>query len=156
MAEIGANAQKQNPALRALNDFVGDWRTTGSHPFFPNTELYGRASFQWQDGGAFLVWRSEIDDPHFPAGIAIFGSDDQAGTIFISYFDERGISRKYDITMEAHGFTMHRDDPKLSQRMTFTIEADKRRILSIGEMSRDGGAWESDLCLTYDRVSEAA
>ena len=114
--------------------------------------LHGRVSFEWQDGCAFLVWRSEVDDPRFPDGIAIFGGDDQAQTLFIRYLDERGVSRKYDIALNAEGFTMQRMDPKFSQRMTFRIDPGVQRIVSKGEMSREGGTWEDDLSMTYERL----
>lgn len=151
-AEIGLKAKIPNPALRPFSSFVGDWRTTGTHPAVPGTTLHGRASFAWLDGGAFLVWRSELDHPQFPAGIAIFGTDDVAKAWFISYFDERGVSRKYDVTVEGEGFTMRRNDPTFSQRATFTMEAGGDRIVSRGEMSRDGAAWEPDLSLIYERL----
>jgi hypothetical protein len=48
--------------------------------------------------------------------------------------------------------TWSRDDPKFRQRMTFTIDADGSRIVSKGEMSRDGKPWEGDLELTYERI----
>jgi hypothetical protein len=151
-AEIGWKAQIPNPALKPLEAIVGEWETTGIHPYFPDVAVRGRTSFAWQDGGAFLVWRSEVDHPQFPSGIAIFGSDDEAKTWFITYFDSRGVSRKYDITLEPDGFTMHRETEKFSQRATFRIEAGGDRIVSRGEMSRDGGAWEGDLSTTYERV----
>jgi hypothetical protein len=150
--EIGGRARIPNPALAPLGGLVGEWRTTGTHPLVPGVTVHGRASFAWQDGGAFLVWRAEIDDPRFPAGISIFGSDDEAGTLFISYFDERGISRKYDVALEPDGFVMERRDPKFAQRMTFRIEDGGNRIVSSGEMSREGGAWEADLSLIFERV----
>lgn len=151
-SEIGIKARIPNPALRPLNRLVGTWKTAGTHPAVPNTLLHGRTSFAWQDGGAFLVWRSELDDPRFPDGIAIFGSDDAAKTVFINYFDERGVSRKYDISIDADGFTMQRIDPAFSQRMTFKIGAGGHRIVSKGEMCRDGGDWEDDLSVIYDRL----
>jgi hypothetical protein len=151
--DIGSRARIPNPALEPLGRLVGNWRTTGTHPGLAGVTVHGRASFAWQDGGAFLVWRTEIDDdPRFPAGISIFGSDDAAESWFVIYFDERGISRKYDVTLEADGFTMQRLDPKFSQRMTFPIEADGNRIVTNGQMSREGGDWEADLSSIYDRV----
>lgn len=151
-SEIGTRAKIPNPMLKPFQRFIGEWSTTGTHPLVPDTTLRGRSSFEWQDGGAFLVWRSQIDgDARFPNGIAIFGSDDEAGTIFVSYFDERGISRKYDVTVEADGFIMQRSDPKFSQRMTYRMEAGGKRIVSKGEMSREGGAWEADLSTIYER-----
>lgn len=150
--EIGANARIANPRLKFFERIIGEWRSTGTHPALPGVTLRGRVSFAWQDGGAFLVWRSEIEDPRFPDGIAIVGSDDAAGTIFISYFDQRGVSRKYDVTFDETGFAMQRMDPKFSQRMTFSLEAGDTRIVSKGEMSREGGNWEADLSQTFERL----
>ena len=64
------------------------------------TTLHGRTTFEWHDGGAFLCVRSEIDEPGIPSGIAFIGSDDQAGTFTMLYFDERGVSRRYEVAMD--------------------------------------------------------
>jgi hypothetical protein len=151
-SETGANAKIPNPALKPFERLIGEWKTTGTHPAIPDP-LHGQASFQWEEGGAFLVWRSHVDHPQFPDGISIIASDDAAATFFISYFDERGISRKYDVMVTADGFTMHRLEPKFSQRMTFTVNPHDNRIEGRGEMSREGGPWEGDLSLTYERLS---
>ena len=76
---IGFEAQRSNPALEPLTTLVGTWCTTGTHPFFPGV-VFGRTSFAWHEGGAFLLMRSEIDEPQIPRGVAIIGSDDGAGT----------------------------------------------------------------------------
>lgn len=151
MAEkIGAKALKPNPALKLFEPLVGEWQTTGSHPYFPDIELHGRTIFEWVEGGAFLMVRSELDHPKFPDGIAIFGSDDEAGTYYQIYFDERGISRKYDVSITENQLTWWRSDSHFSQRFTMDIAKDK--LVSRGEMSRDGGEWEKDLSLTYTRL----
>ena len=143
--DIGKSAQIQNPALLPFTGLVGQWRTMGTHPFVPDTLLHGRASFTWEQGGAFLLWRSEIDHPQFPAGVAVFGSDDDARIFWLTYFDERRISRRYEIKLSEGGFMMERLTPKFSQRMNFVIGPG--RIDSRGEMSREGGGWEDDLSL---------
>lgn len=150
---IGSKARMPNPVLAPLGRLVGTWRSSGTHPALVGPPLAGRASFTWQDEGAFLVWRSEVDHPQIPDGIAIFGSDNEAGTVLITYFDERGISRKYDVRLTTEGFEMERLTPKFSQRMQFRIEADGTRMVSHGTMSRDGGPWEGDLSMTYERVT---
>jgi hypothetical protein len=66
------------------------------------------------------------------------------------YFDERGVSRKYGVNISGDVMTWSRDDPKFRQRMTLTIDAE--RIVSRGEMSREGKPWEGDLELTYERI----
>lgn len=148
--KIGSKAVKPNPALKPFEVLVGEWQTMGSHPYMPNTELKGRATFEWIYGGAFLMVRAEIDHPKFPDGIEIFGSDDKAGTYYMLHFDERGISRKYDVSITKNQLKWWRNDSDFSQR--FTMEIQKDRLVSYGEMSRDGGEWEKDLSLTYKRL----
>jgi hypothetical protein len=150
--KIGAKALIPNAALKPFDIFIGEWETTGSHPYFPNIALHGRASFEWIEGGAFLMVRSEIDEPHFPNGIEIFGSDDVEKKFYMLHFDERGVSRKYDVALDGNKITWWRDDPTFSQRFTMSIEDDGNKIVSSGEMSRNGGAWEKDLELTYRRI----
>jgi hypothetical protein len=41
--------------------------------------------------------------------------------------------------------------PEFSQRIVFTIAPDGQSIVSKGEMSRDGAAWEGDLSQTFRR-----
>jgi hypothetical protein len=151
-ADIGRKARMPNAALKPLEQLIGEWRTTGIHPAVPGTTLRGRASFTWLERGAFMVWRSQIDHPEFPDGIAIFASDVEAKSCFISYFDGRGVSRRYEVVVADDGFAMQRMDRKFSQRMVFKLEAGGNRIFSTGEMSREGKAWESDLSLTYERT----
>lgn len=153
-SKTGSKALISNPALKPLEVLVGDWQTSGSHPYLPNTTLLGRVSFEWLEGGAFLIMRSEIDNPKFPDGVEIFGSDDAAKEFFMLHFDERGTSRKYNVSMTGKQLKWWRDEPSFSQRVTITIEDDGNKMVSKGEMSRDGAAWEDDLSLTYERSSK--
>jgi hypothetical protein len=148
--EIGGKAIKPNPALEPFKQLVGEWQIVGSHPYIPDTELHGRATVEWTFGGAFLLMRSELDHPEIPDGIEIFGSDDKAGTYYMLHFDERGVSRKYDVSITENQLKWWRDDPEFSQR--FTMDIAKDRLVSYGEMSRAGGEWEQDLSLTYRRI----
>ncbi|MGP8267955.1 MAG: DUF1579 family protein [Beijerinckiaceae bacterium] len=91
-------AEKQNPALEPFAALVGEWTTVGTHPYVPAKTFHGRGTFEWIEGGAFLLMRSEIDEPEIPSGLAIFGSDNATGEYFMLYFDERGVSRKYNVS----------------------------------------------------------
>lgn len=150
---IGKEALVPNPALRSFEWLIGEWKTTGTHPLVPGKTFHGRTSFAWHEGGAFLIMHSEIDEPEIPSGVAIFGSDDAAARYFMLYFDERGVSRKYDVTMTGNVLTWQREDSRLSQRATITVDEDGTRMIMKGQMSRDGGAWEGDLSLTGVRSS---
>jgi hypothetical protein len=141
-----------NPALNSFSILIGNWITTGTHPLVPDTILHGRASFEWLENGAFLITRSEIDEPNFPSHVAIFGSDDLADEYFMLYFDERGVSRKYQVTLQDNIWKMWRNAPGFSQRFTGTIADEGNTIIGKWELSRDDSSWEKDLELTYKRV----
>ncbi len=141
-----------NPALKRFSILIGTWKTTGTHPLIPDTILHGRASFEWLENGAFLMWRSEIDEPGVPSGIAIFGSDDSAEEYFMLYFDERGVSRKFEVTLHDPIWKMWRNAPGFSQRFMGTLVEGGNTIIGQWELSRDGASWEKDLELTYKRV----
>lgn len=147
---IGGKAIKPNPALKPFEVLIGEWQAVGSHPYLPNIKLHGRVIYEWIGGGAFLLMRSEVDHPEVPDGIEIFGSDDKAGTYYMFHFDERGVSRKYDVSITKNHLKWQRDDTDFSQRFTMDIYQDK--LVSTGEMSRDGGAWEKDLSLACKRI----
>jgi hypothetical protein len=144
-------AAKPNAALSPLSVLVGTWNTTGTHPLVRGTTFHGRTSFEWIQGGAFLMMHSQIDEPEIPSGIAIFGSDDTTGELSMLYFDERGVSRRYEVSLRDNEWKWWRNAPGFSQRFTGTIAADARRIVSSGELSRDGASWEPDLAVTYTR-----
>ncbi|MBI1256002.1 MAG: hypothetical protein GC204_00895 [Chloroflexi bacterium] len=151
--QIGQKAAIPNKSLEAFGVLVGTWDTVGTHPLVPGVTVHGRASFEWIEGGAFLLMRSEIlDDARFPSGMAVFGHDDDQDGCVMVYFDERGVSRVIQTTLSGKVWKTWRNAPNFSQRMTATISEDGNTIVGTGEMSRDGGAWEGDLSQTYTRV----
>src|SRR5689334_15179286 len=79
MIKASHEAAIPNPALDSLKALIGEWDAVGTHPLVPGTKLHGHASFKWIEGGAFLMWQSKVHDDRFPAGLAIFGSDDATG-----------------------------------------------------------------------------
>jgi hypothetical protein len=145
-------AAKPNPRLQPLSVLVGAWSTVGTHPLVPGKTFHGRTSFSWIEGGAFLMMHSQIDEPEIPTAIAVFGTDDARDSCSMLYFDERGVSRQYEVRVDGNEWRWWRDAPDFSQRFVGTIDPDGRTIVGRGEYSRDGGPWEPDLALTYSRV----
>ena len=45
-----------------------------------------------------------------------------------------------------------RDEAGFAQRMVLTIAADGARLDAHGTMAHDGGHWEDDLQLSYERI----
>jgi hypothetical protein len=149
---IGREAAIPNPALTPFSAMIGEWKTAGSHPLLPGVRLHGRAAFEWLEGGAFLILRTEMDEPEVPSGIAIFGSDDAAGEHYMLYFDERGVSRRYEVELLERGYRWFRNAPGFSQRFVLTLSEDGKTMVAAGELSKDGVTWEGDLELRYTRA----
>lgn len=148
-----SKAQIRNHRLEPFTALIGEWKTAGSHPAFPGVVLHGKTSFEWIEGGAFVIMRSHIDHKDFPDGLAIFGSDGSEEEFTMSYFDERNVSRKFTSTLKDNVWKWWRDDKEFSQRYTCQIHDNGNKITAKGEMSRNGKAWEKDLELTYTKVS---
>ena len=149
---IGSEAAIPNPKLKVFSILIGTWTTLGKHPMFPETTFHGRVAFDWIEGGAFLIMRTEIDEPGIPSGLSIIGSDDNMPNCLMLYFDERGVSRKYEVQMTGNSWKWWRNTPNFSQRFTSTISNDGNAINGSGELSKDGATWEKDLELIYSRV----
>ena len=145
-------AAKPNPRLQPLSVLVGTWKTVGTHPLVPGKTFHGSVSFSWIEGGAFLRMHSQIDEPEIPTAIAVFGTDDGSDSCSMLYFDERGVSRRYEAGLHDNEWRWWRNDPEFSQRFVGTIAPDGGTIVGRGEFSRNGGPWEPDLALTYNRV----
>jgi len=141
-----------NPALEPFRVLIGNWNTTGSHGLVPDSILHGHTSFEWLEGGAFLMIRSEINDSRFPQGIAIIGSDDTQEEYYMLTFDERGVSRKHEVTLHDNIWKWWRNAPGFFQRYEGTIVDGGNTIIGKGELSKDGVSWEKDLDLTYTRA----
>lgn len=147
-------AEKPNPRLEPLRVLVGTWTTVGTHPLVPGKTFHGSVSFSWIHGGAFLLMRSQIDEPEIPTAVAVFGTDDASDSCSMLYFDERGVSRRYEVRIDGNEWRWWRDAPDFAQRFVGAISSDGRTIAGRGEYSRNDGPWEPDLALTYTRVDQ--
>jgi hypothetical protein len=141
-----------NPALKSFSILIGEWKTVGTHAKLPGIALHGHTSFNWLEGGAFLVMHSKNNEGKIPTSVAIFGSDNSKGEYSMLYFDERKVSRKCEVAFKDNVLKWWRSAPGFSQRYTFTFTDNGDTIITKGELSEDGATWEQDLDLTYTRV----
>lgn len=95
---------------------------------------------------------SEIAKEGFPTGIAMFGSDDATGEYFMMYFDERKVSRKYEVSFKDDVLKWWRNAPGFSQQYAWTITDNGNTIISRGQLSKDGTTWDRDLEQTFTRI----
>ena len=155
MSKLESENQKplqQNPALERLNRLVGTWKieitAMSFHPD-PLAVARGQASFSWLEAGAFLLQKTEVTNSDFPRGTSIIGADDSAGTYTMLYFDSRGVSRIYQMSLEGDTLKLWRDFPGFSQRFIGTFGDLDNRITARWEKSSDGSNWEHDFDITY-------
>ena len=134
---------KPNPSLKDLEILVGEWDTMGLHPMIPFPVL-GHASFEWLEEGAYFVWRYRFERSMPPSGFAIVGRDDAGANYCMLYYDERGVSRVYQMSLEGKIWKLWRESPGFWQHMTGTISADLNVITVHGEKSSDGSHWEQN------------
>ena len=113
----------------------------------------GRVSFEWLDGGKFLIQRWSVDVPEAPDGIAIIGAGDEPGSFRQHYFDSRGVRRVYEMSLLDGVWKLWRDAPDpFPQRYIGTFSDDGKTISGGWEKAADGSHWETDFDLTYRRV----
>jgi hypothetical protein len=145
---------KPNPALKSLDVLVGEWNTEMSNMSFlsdPSAKVRGQDRFEWLEGGAFLISYSSVEQSDFPSSVRVIGRDDSVETYNMLYFDSRGVSRIYHMSLEDGTWKMWRNAPGFSQRFTGTFSDDGKTITARWEKSSDGATWEHDFDLTYQR-----
>jgi hypothetical protein len=155
MSDFSASQQPvPNPALKSLAILIGEWSVEISNmSFLPDQSAveHGRATMEWLEGGAFLVMHSDPGRAGVPGSIGVIGRDDSIETYTMLYFDSRGVSRIYEMSLEDGVWKMWRDAPGFRQRFTGTFSGDGNTINANWEKSSAGAHWEHDFDLTYRR-----
>jgi hypothetical protein len=138
--------------LGRLDVLVGEWtqQVTG------HGDPTGTISFAWALGDRYLLQRSTLPAP-FPHSLALIEYDEATAEFRQHYFDSRGVSRVYRMTLRDSEWTLLRtegDFTELSfaQRYVGTIADDGRSVEGRWEQSHDGGrTWERDFGLRFER-----
>jgi hypothetical protein len=143
-----------NPALENIEFLTGAWVMELSNASFlddPKTVVHGSATFEKLEGGDFLVMRQGAKGEGMWATWLI-GRDEDSPNYTVLYFDNRRISRVYEMSFEKDVWKIWRDAPGFSQRFVGTVSADKKTIKAHWESSKDGKTWEHDFDLVYTRA----
>jgi hypothetical protein len=135
-------------ALEPFDALIGTWRTMATHPSM-DAVVPGSTTFEWLEGGRFLVQRSHNDHELFPDAISVIGAPEAGGGLVLEYFDSRGVRRTYGISLDDGVLRIWRDDPTFAQRFSATPGHD--RFEGRWQVARTPGEWEDDLEVTYRR-----
>ncbi len=144
--------QLKNPMLEPFNILTGEWKTVGHHRLMPGTTFHGHTSFNWLEGGTFIVMHTQMDEPEVPDSASVIGSDDAAGRLYMLYYDVRGISRKFEVRFNGNVLEMWRDFPGFSQRCKCVVKDGGNSMEGIWELCEDGVNWVRDMELIYTKV----
>jgi hypothetical protein len=140
-----------DPRLKPLEILVGKWEIKVIHPKIPGP-VHGWATYEWFPGGKFLLERTGMSDPVFPAGLVLIGYDEATGHYIQHYFDSRGVMRDYYMSLRDNTLTIWRDDPGFSQRFTGVFSADGNTMTVRLEKAQGGANWEHDFDEIFERV----
>jgi hypothetical protein len=94
----------------ALEVFVGEWIEQVLVPEAPA----GRTTFEWMLDGKYLLQRADSPLPEFPDGLMVISYDEDSGTYTQHYFDSRGVTRLYKMSLGHGVWTLRRDRPDFS------------------------------------------
>jgi hypothetical protein len=138
----------RDPALEPFDALVGSWATEATHPLFEGV-VAGAVTWEWLEGGHFLVQRSRNDHDLFPDAICVIGPPEAGQGLVMEYFDSRGVRRTYGVALADGVLRMWRDDPEFAQRFSATLGRDA--FLGRWQLARAPGDWQDDLEVAYHR-----
>src|SRR3954454_5300173 len=135
--------------LSKLEILVGEW--SEEVPGFDGVEA--RMTFEWLEGGGFLIQHATVSAAEFPNGVMIIGATGPEGGLQQHYFDSRGVHRVYEMTLDDGVWTLWRDGPDWPQRFIGEFSDDGNTITGRWERGTTLGApLEHDFDLNYTRV----
>jgi hypothetical protein len=118
----------------------------------PNAIIRGSVTFEWAEGGDFLVVRQGAKGDGMPWATWMIGRDQDATDYTALYFDDRRVSRVYCMSFARSVWKMWRNAPKLSQTFVGMLSESKTTIKANWAKSLDGKKWEHDFDITYRRI----
>jgi hypothetical protein len=138
----------RDPALEPFDALIGTWDTEATHPAV-DAVVPGMVTFEWLEGGHFVVQRSHNDHELFPDAISVIGAPEDGDGLVMEYFDSRGVRRTYGISLDDGVLRAWRDQPGFDQRMSATLERDG--FEAVYQLAETPGDWKDDLRMTYRR-----
>jgi hypothetical protein len=138
----------RDPALEPFDALIGTWTTEGTHPLFDGV-VGGSITYEWLEGGRFLIERSHNEHELFPDAISVIGAPESGDGLVKEYFDSRGVRRTYGISLEDGVLRQWRDDPAFAQRFSATPAPDA--FDGLWQVAETPGDWKDDLAVTYRR-----
>jgi hypothetical protein len=59
--------------LEPFQALIGEWTIEMTHPMVADTVVRGRTTYEWLEGGRFLIQRAVNEHPGFPDSLCVIG-----------------------------------------------------------------------------------
>jgi hypothetical protein len=141
--------------LEPFQALIGEWTIEMTHPMVEGTVVRGRTTYEWLEGGRFLIQRAVTEHPYFPDSLCVIGVMEGENDLSMQYFDSRGVHRLYAIGFDGRELTLERDAPGFAQRVSATLSDDGSALAGVWQLNEDDQGYRDDLAFTYRRASGA-
>jgi Protein of unknown function (DUF1579) len=145
----------QNPALglEALSRWLGKWHTEGQQlesPLGPAAPFVAVETFEWLDGGRFMVHRLDGKLGLSPAACVEMIGKNAQGELFAQTFYNDGNIKDWRLSEAGESLILNGtwskgSDETFQLRYTARFEEAGNTIVGKWEQSRDGQAWHAFL-----------
>jgi hypothetical protein len=139
----------RDPKLEPFDALIGTWATESKHRLVDEI-VRGSVSYEWLEGGHFLIQRSRTEHEAFPDAISVIGAPEPGEGLVMEYFDSRGVRRTYRISLEDGVMRTWREQPGFDQRSTARLAPDV--FEAEVEYAETPGDWQHDMKTTYRRA----
>ena len=139
--------------LEPFEALIGEWTMEMTHPLLPDTVVHGRTTFEWLEGGRFVIQRAVCEHPDFPDSISVIGVMEGDSGLSQQYFDSRGVHRVIAIGFDGTELTQERDAPGFSQRGSARLSDDGSTVTGLYQLNENDQGWRDDLAFIWRRAS---
>jgi hypothetical protein len=134
--------------LAPFDALIGTWDTESKHRLI-DAIVTGHVTYEWLPGGHYVVSRSHSDHPQIPDAISIIGAPEEGDGLVMEYFDDRGVRRTYNVSIQDGVLRWWRDAPGFDQRVTAPLGEDEFEAEI--ELAETPGDWQHDMKTTFRR-----
>jgi hypothetical protein len=138
--------------LEPFQALIGEWTIEMTHPEVEDTVVRGRATYEWLEGGRFLIHRAVNEHPDFPDSLWVIGVMEGENELSMQGFDSRGVHRTYAIGFDGRELTLERDAPGFAQRLSAKLSDDGSTLAGVWQLNEDDQGYKDDLAFTHRRA----
>ena len=139
---------ERDRSLEPFDALIGTWATEASHPAV-DAVVPGTVTFEWFEGGHFLMGRSRNEHELLPDSLWVIGAPETGEGLVMEGFDSRGVRRTYGVSLDDGVLRFWRDVPGFDQRYSATLGRDS--FEGLWQLAETPGDWQDDLKVIYRR-----